>query len=229
MDDDEKIIFKFSLKKEGFRPSGDEIKVKYPIIAVLFKESGILEIRYDSINGMLVDDYKQFYKKNIGSIKAWFSTKLGIKAEKIDIYDTVKNIYESGEVNLGGQDMRFSNGSKACLEVGSDNSYTLPLLGELKEIIKQNEEEFNQCLNLRQLLETWIKGKEDEADCVWICLCWPDAQNRKTYEVRVRFVFDYFEEDETLLYHYSGVIGMERMNDVTRTIIKHLPGHQATE
>lgn len=210
--------------KTGIKASGDVLKVKYPIVVVIYHTGKelVLEIRYDSINGVLVDDYKQFYRKNISSVKAWLTSKIGIRLDNLELYDAVVRTKDSGEVKLGGQDMRFSNGAKACLEVGSDVSYTLPLLGELKEIISENEEEFNKAITIKQVLEAWIKTKEEEADYMWICLCWPDDKNRKTYEVRARFVFDYFGEDETLIYHYSGIIGTERMDNVTRTIIKNL-------
>lgn len=115
--------------------------------------------------------------------------------------------------------MRFSDGGKACLEVGSNELYTLPLLGELKNIITENHEEFNKAIAIKQMLETWINSKEEEADYSWVCLCWPDDKKRKTYDNKVRFHFDYFEEDERLLYHYSGPLGMERMNQVVRSII----------
>ena len=57
--------------------------------------------------------------------------------------------------------MRFSDGGKACLEVGSNKSYTLPLLGELRNIIEQNEDEFNKAIAIKQILEKHMMSKLD--------------------------------------------------------------------
>lgn len=219
-EDSNQVILKFTLGKKAINPeTGEELKYKYIVNAVFHLESNLLEIRYNPINGLFIDDYKSFYKKNISAVKAWINSYLGIKIEKFSIHRIIDKLKTSDTLRLEGQDMRFSDGGKACLEIGSNKSYTLPLLGELKDIINQNEEEFNKAIAIRQMLETWIESKEEEADYQWICLCWPDSKGRKTYDVKVRFQFDYFDEDESLLYHYSGPVGMERMNNVVRTII----------
>ncbi|MGL5068098.1 MAG: hypothetical protein ACRC6T_09835 [Sarcina sp.] len=215
------IILKFTLGKKSINPETEEaLKYKYTINAVFHLDSNLIEIRYNPINGLFIDDYKAFYKRNISAVKAWINSSLGIKIERFSIHRIIDSLKNSSKLRLEGQDMRFSDGGKACLEIGSNKSYALPLLGELKDIINQNEEEFNKAIAIKQMLETWIESKEEEADYQWICLCWPDDKGRKTYDVKVRFQFDYFEEDESLLYHYSGPIGMERMNNVVRTIIE---------
>lgn len=218
--DKNEIILKFTVGKKCINPDTEnELKYKYIVNVVFHLNSKIVEIRYNSINGLFVDDYKGFYKRNISAVKAWIGSFLDIKLDKFQLDNIIEKLKKSDKLRLEGQDMRFSDGGKACLEVGSNTSYTLPLLGELKNIIEQNEEEFNKAIAIKQMLETWIQSKEDEADYLWVCLCWPDENNRKTYDVKVRFQFDYFDEGESLLYHYSGPIGMERMNNVVRTII----------
>ena len=219
---DDLIMLKFSLYKEATHPQTEEkLKMKYPIIVIFYTDDNTIEIRYDSIGGLFVDDYKSFYKKNIRGIQAWISTYLEIGLENYLLDKIVNDLKNIDDIELEGQDMRFSDGGKACLEVGSNASYTLPLLGELKKIINENEEEFNNSIGIKQLLETWIKSKEDEAVYTWICLCWKNKDNIKARDVKVRFQFDYIDEDVSLLYHYSGPIGMERMNNVTRCIIKN--------
>lgn len=221
--DDSVVILKFTLGKRCINPeTEEELKYKYTINAVIHLNSKIIEIRYNPINGLFVDDYKGFYKRNIGAVKAWLSSFLELKLDKFIIDNVIEKLKKDDNLRLEGQDMRFSDGGKACLEIGSNTSYTLPLLGELKNIIEQNQEEFNKAIAIKQMLETWIESKEEEADYLWICLCWPDSNNRKTYDVKVRFQFDYFDEGESLLYHYSGPIGMERMNNVVQTIINCL-------
>lgn len=214
------VILKFSLGKMCINPETEKpLKQKYTINVVFHLNSSIVEIRYNAINGLFVDDYKGFYKRNLSSVKAWLATYLNINVEKFAIDSIVDELKKDKTLRLEGQDMRFSDGGKACLEVGSNELYTLPLLGELKNIILENQEEFNKSIAIKQILETWINSKEEEADYLWVCLCWPDDKGRKTYDVKVRFQFDYFDEDESLLYHYSGPIGMERMNKVVRSII----------
>lgn len=220
---DDVIILKFTLGKRCINPeTEEELKYKYTINAVMYLNSKIIEIRYNPINGLFIDDYKGFYRRNISAVKAWLSSFLELKLDKFIIDNVIEKLKKDENLRLEGQDMRFSDGGKACLEIGSNTSYTLPLLGELKNIIEQNQEEFNKAIVIKQILETWIDSKEEEADYLWICLCWPDSNKRKTYDVKVRFQFDYFGEGESLLYHYSGPIGMERMNNVVQTIVNCL-------
>ena len=180
------IILKFTLGKRCINPdTEEELKYKYTINAVFHLNSKIVEIRYNPINGLFVDDYKGFYKRNISAVKAWINSYLELKLDKFIIDNVIENLKKDNSLRLEGQDMRFSDGGKACLEIGSNTSYTLPLLGELKNIIEQNQEEFNKAIAIKQMLETWIESKEEEADYLWICLCWPDSNNRKTYDVKV--------------------------------------------
>jgi hypothetical protein len=221
--EDDLVMYKFSLKKKGYDPkTGEELKTKYPIVVVFYTNDNIVEIRYDSINGLFIsEDYKNFYIQNVKSIKAWIFTILGLNLKSYLLESVVSNIEKLNNVVLDGKDMRFSDGGKACLEVGSNTAYTLPLLGELKNIIKENEEIFNESINIKQMLEIWIKTKEDEADYNWVTLRWKSKDEKKTKDIKVRFLFNYIEEDVALLNHYSGLLGMERMNNVTRCIIEN--------
>lgn len=217
------IILKFALGKKCINPdTTEEKKYKYSINTVIHLNTQLIEVRYNPINGLFIDDYKGFYKKNLSAVKAWMNKYLGIKMDKFIIDPIIDKLKKDTDLRLEGQDMRFSDGSKACLEVGSNITYTLPLLGELINIMQENQDEFDKAIAIKQILETWITSKEDEADYNWVCICWPDENKRKTYDVKVRFHYDYFGEGESLLYHYSGPIGMERMNHVVQTIVKYL-------
>lgn len=218
--EDHIIIFKFLLKKETFHPEiRNDIKLKYPITAVLFLDYNILEIRYDSISGLFVENSKQFYQKNIKSVRNWFEDNMNIDIENYIIDKSINNLKDINGIVLDGKDMRFSNGGRACLEIGTNESYTLPLLGELSNIIENNKKEFDKTPLVKELLEKFIMEKENEADYNWICLCWQGKI--KSNNIKVRFQFNYIENDVCLLYHYSGPIGMERMNNVTRCIIEN--------
>lgn len=221
IEEDDLIILKFSLFKEAFHPQSEEkLKIKYPIIVVFYTNDNVVEIRYGTIKGFFVDDYHQFYSWNLKQVNTWIFQNLEIVLDNFLLEKLINDLKENEDVRLDGQDMRFSDGGTARLQVGHKVSDPLPLLGELKKLISENEE-FSESIAVQQLLETWIKSKEDEAEYKWISLCWPHKDDIKWKNVTVKFQFDYFGPDVCLLYHYSGPVGMERMNSVTRYIIKN--------
>lgn len=219
--EDDLVILKFSLSKEAVHPQTEQpLKIKYPLVAVFYTNDNVVEIRYGTIKGFFVEDYRQFYSRNLKLISSWISLNLEIGLDNFLLEKLINDIKDNEDVQLDGQDMRFSDGGTARLQVGNKVSDPLPLLGELKKLIAENEE-FSEAIAIQQLLETWINSKEDEAEYTWISLCWPHEHKVKWKNVTVKFQFDYFGPDMCLLYHYSGLVGMERMNDVTRYIIKY--------
>lgn len=84
---DNEIILKFSLGKKCINPdTEEELKQKYIINMVFHLQSNIVEIRYNAINGLFIDDYKGFYKKNISAVKAWINSFLEIKLNKFSLH-----------------------------------------------------------------------------------------------------------------------------------------------
>lgn len=134
------------------------------------------------------------------------------------IIEYIKN-NKQDEVILFGQYMELGNGGSATLEVGKNEEYVLPFLGELKQILIEYEDEFDKSPTLKEVITQFIIEKEETSNYPWIMLRWKDEI--KTRSIDVKFSFNYMQQDYCLLQHYSNAnIGMERMNYVTRYIVK---------
>lgn len=221
LEQDDLILFKFPLSFTAMHPtSGERLYLKYPIIGVVYCKEKVLEVRFNEISSLyLSKKSKDFYSENVRSVRAWFVSKFNLSISNFLLEEKVNNISNGSSIITAGKYMCFSDGGRACLELGKSD--TLPLLDELKNIIAANREEFEkpEAKVITGLLNTFISQKEEQADNKWISLCWKGE--RKIDDIKVKFTFDYIDSDVCLLFHYSGPIGMERMNHVTRCIISN--------
>ena len=124
------------------------------------------------------------------------------------------------DIKLISQYMNMKNGSKAELNVGDNEEYVLPIIGELKNIMNDLKEELDKNLKIKDALEQFIYEKEETTDYPWIEILFLNKERIKTRNNHVKFVFNYMNKNYTLItYYYNDtLIGMERMNDVTNFI-----------
>ncbi|WP_315793172.1 hypothetical protein [Paenibacillus sp. BIC5C1] len=210
-------IFKFSKVLTGFSLGvGEKKQIKYPILGIYFKNLGIFEVRLDSVRKMFRGN-EQFYEHTIDSVLKWFRDNLKCKFTPVNFPPIIEHIRKnkSDEVAVHAQSMSFKNGSRATLENGINESYVLPLLGELQELIKENQALFDKSPEIKQLLETFISETETLANLPWVTLVW---KNDKT---RVKFKFGVSDQDFTILQYYGRQSEMEKMNYVTEYIIEN--------
>lgn len=136
--------------------------------------------------------------------------------------DFMVNIYKQDTtVKLSAQYMKLPNGGNAQLEVGNNQEYILPFIGELRAMISDNQAELEKVPSFRDSLEQFMFEMEEMSDYPWIELVWENEI--KTRSNHVKFVFNHMNMPYCLIqYYYNNVlIGMERMNHVVKYIINH--------
>lgn len=217
---DQVMVLKFSMLISGYVPStGDKRQVKYPILAIYYRHLEILEIRFDQIKGYLKQD-EYFYHKQIQFVLEWISDTLNCDINELNLPPIIEYIcnLDEEDVNVHSQAMSLKSGGKAVLDTGVNENYVLPLLGELKELIKANEALFNKNNEIKTLLDNFILETEVTSDLPWISLVWKDSKSKGTI---VKFNHNYMNQGYTLLQYYGLQTEMERMNNVTEYIIRN--------
>lgn len=214
------ILIKFSRLLSGFTPgTGEKKQIKYPILGVYFKHLGILEVRFDNAKAYYHDN-EYFYHKQVAFVLSWFKLYAGFEIKDINLTSIINyiNKQEQDEVNVYSQAMSLPSGGKAVLEAGENENYTLPLIGELKELIKTNEELFEGSPKIKELLETFISETEAKSDLPWISLIWKGQGKEKDKGIHVKFKHNYMNQGYTLLHYHGLQSDMEKMNYVTEYI-----------
>ncbi|WP_407545345.1 hypothetical protein, partial [Priestia sp. HNGD-A6] len=214
-------ILKFSKLLTGYVPgTGTKKQIKYPILAVYLKHLGVLEIRLDQVRTYFQED-DFFYHEQINFILKWFQENIDCDIENINLPPIIEHIgkKDQDEVNVHAQAMSLKSGGKAVLETGLNENYILPLLGELKELIKSNEDLFEKSPEIKLLLDKFISETESTADLPWISLIWKGKN--KTKGNIVKFKHNYMNQGYTLLQYYGLQTDMEKMDNVTEYIINN--------
>lgn len=181
-------------------------------------EDNILEIRFDSIrhdptvsigmNGIIVTE----------CIK-WLKDVLGISlftCEHTKLISTIKD-NPDGSVCIYKQMMELSSGGSAELTASEQTDYVLPFIGELRELISENEPIFDQSEEIKRLLLQYLEDKETTAHYPYVYIKWVRPIDSESYIVKI--IFDYFQQKYTLMQHISGNckdFGKERMNNAIK-------------
>lgn len=214
---EEKYMFKFSLlRRSKLFEDPQEEYIKYTILAIYYKELGIFEIRVDDIPSKYRnDDY--FYANQVKSVVAWFRENLEITLSTLNyryIIEKIKNSYE-GKISSCMVSMNTQNKSKATLTAAIGDEPILPILGELKELLSENEEIFNEESKARVILEEFIDNIESTSDLPREALFWHD-----TKEI-TEFIYDYKGNDFCMLCYRGREQSTRRMEDVARLLIEN--------
>lgn len=229
----DEILLKFNLKIQAQNVTDEIIKRKYSIVVLIKQEECILEIRFNPLERIF--DKNRF--RYVYSALAWVREYLNINVTPIDFRETTEYLKLNGNQNkivLSGEDMRMSSGGKATIDVGNDEKQILPFIGELKEIIKNNEQLFQTAPEIKKILEDFIYEKENMSDFPWVKFRFQHI------EAEVKFIFDYDNEGMCLLQHlYSHLkanSGRERMdyvsgiiNDTRKLVEKNKANRYGTE
>ncbi|WP_458412745.1 hypothetical protein ACNQFZ_18335 [Schinkia sp. CFF1] len=226
-DVDENIfILKFSRLLSGFSPdTQNKLTLKYPILAVIYKDLNILELRFEQVKGYLRGNNEYFYVKQTDAVLDWLEENLNCEIEAINISPVIEHISkkDTKEVYVSAQAMNLKSKKKAILDTGENDEDVLPLLGELKALIKENQDLFEKSddtIEIKEILENFILETEEKSDLPWISLTWKNESKSKA--IKVKFQFNYNNQDYSLLqYYFSNKNEMERMNYVTRYLIEN--------
>lgn len=213
------VYVKFVLQKSYYDSSdGIQINYRFPIVIYFDLEHNILEIRFDSIrhdptvsigmNGIIVTE----------CIK-WLKDVLGISlftCEHTKLISTIKD-NPDGSVCIYKQMMELSSGGSAELTASEQTDYVLPFIGELRELISENEPIFDQSEEIKRLLLQYLEDKETTAHYPYVYIKWVRPIDSESYIVKI--IFDYFQQKYTLMQHISGNckdFGKERMNNAIK-------------
>lgn len=218
-------ILLFNKKYEAIHPqTGDELLLHYPVILVFHKELKMIEIRFDTVKRLFTggDRDQTIYTGLIKEILEYIKEKYEIELKPLDLDFMVELAKkdENEDLKLISQYMNLATGGKAQLAVGNNEEYVLPIIGELKNIINDLKEELDKNLKIKDALEQFIFEKEETTDYPWIEVLFLNKEKIKTRNNHVKFTFNYMSKQYTLITYYynDALIGMERMNDVTRFI-----------
>lgn len=222
---DNDVILLFDRKFEAVHPqTEEELLLHYPIVIVLHKENNIIELRFDSIKRLFIENENNqtLYIEIIDQVVTYFNDNYNIKLIPMDL-TFMKNIADddhNSNIKLISQYMNMKNGGKAELNVGNNEEYVLPFIGELKNLMNDLKEELDKNIKIKDALEQFIYEKEETTDYPWIEVLFLDEEGIKTRNNHVKFTFNYMNKNYCLITYYynSTLIGMERMNNVTRFI-----------
>lgn len=215
-----KTILKFSFLYKS--KDGNDTRIKYPVLAIIHKDLNILEIRFDTIP-FSYKSSESFYMKVIGNVKSWITSVLNLgisESEKevtvddINFQAVVKYMRDEkiDEVTIVALKMR-RNGMVAYLDASANEELTIPILGELKELLKNNRELLDTCPDIRNLLYGFINKIEDTSDLPSVKILWHEKK------VKVLLTHNYQGETYTLFKYYDELNDTEMMNYVTEYLI----------
>lgn len=195
----------------------------YPILIRFFEKNNsiFMEITLDKISNKYHGGATNFYQQSINYIYEWMIATVGLDVAPIDFSQVVNSLVESDddEVAKTGQKMEMATGGNATLDAGRDDTFTLPILGDLKKLLTDNAylfSESEQTAAIKLLLDDFIDTTEQTSELPWVALTWPD--DVKSKNIKVRFNFSpQTNQPYTLLYFYqtsSGRGGMINVEDI---------------
>nr|WP_243126360.1 hypothetical protein [Acetivibrio ethanolgignens] len=214
------VLQKVCLQSETF----DQIVYRYPIVIYINPSINILEIRYDSMRYSYNEQVdRDSYSKIVTTCIEWIKDTLELELFVCEHTDTIKiiNDIQNTEVRMYKQMMEMKSGGSAELTASENGDYLLPFIGELRELIDENEELFNEADEVKQLLLQYLYEKEATASYPYIYVKWVKPVEPQSYIVKL--TFDYFNDKYTLLQHITGNckdLGMGRMNDAIEYLSK---------
>lgn len=221
--DDERYYLKYNLAYSALHPkTGEELLLKYPFLVVFHKETQIVEFRYDVLKRMFIlDQERDSYVYLIDTMIDILSKKYSCRLTGMDLNYMISVAKDNNDSKLIAQYMKLNTGQYAQLEVGHNQEYLLPFIGELKTIILAHNDELDKVPLFKETLEQFMYEKEEMSDYPWIEVLWENEI--KTRSIHVKFIFNYMNKEYGLIQHYYSnvLVGMERMNYVVDYIASH--------
>lgn len=214
------VLQKAYLHSETF----EQINYRYPIVVYINTSIHLLEIRYDSMRYSYNEQVdRDAYSKIVSYCIEWIKNTLGLKLFTCEHTDTIKiiNDIQNTDVRMYKQMMEMKSGGSAELKASENGDYLLPFIGEIRELIDENEELFSEAYEVKQLLLQYLNEKEATASYPYIYVKWVKPVETQSYIVKI--TFDYFNGKYTLLQHITGSckdLGMGRMNDAIEYLSK---------
>lgn len=222
---EKRVFLKFVLQKSYMTPETFEmIDYRYPIIIYFDTESKVLEIRYDATKYRYSSSTQiGVYEKIVNDCIEWLKNDLILELYDCNHMDIIKVVNDTDDkIKMFKQMMNMSSGGAAELTASESEDYVLPFIGELRELIDENEELFNQSEEIKELLTQYLDDKEATASYPYIYIKCIKAVETESYIVKI--IFDYLNRKYTLLQHNIGnckCLEVERMNDVIEYLCRN--------
>lgn len=179
-----------------------------------------LEIDVDNIATYFRNGREDFFTYIINKISEWIETVGLLAVQPVDLVEVLEKFKEEGEglsyPKASAQKMVLSTGSQAILDSADAEEILLPILGELKILITDNQLLFDQAPEIQRLLEDFIRETEIEAELPWMTFTWDNKVKSK--KVQVKFIFS--DTPYTLLSYYTHTKGRSGMRDVIESLLK---------
>ena len=136
-EDGDRCYLKFNLAYATVHPvTREELLLKYPILIVFHNKSKIIEFRYDVLKKVFVLDQEQdSYIYMIDSLRDILQNTYSCTLHGLDLNYMINVAKNNDDVKLIAQYMKINTGQYAQLEVGNNQEYILPFIGELKNIL----------------------------------------------------------------------------------------------
>ncbi|KOC53957.1 hypothetical protein ADU90_03990 [Clostridium botulinum] len=161
-----------------------------------------------------------FYNSIVNGVIGWIEGLIKLKLQKVELKPKVKKIIEQynnntedAEVIPIRRDVFLKDGSKVVLDVDANKEFIVPIIGDLKFIINNNEEEKEKALNIISQIEKLI-SKVEEGDVPKVSLFWKDK------DIILGIAHDYKEKGYSLLHYYGEIKSSEKMDYVREYLIK---------
>lgn len=220
--DSDTILLKFVTQKHYLASETLAMPIvtdyRYPIVISINLKLSLLEIRYDAYKYSSDYDYAS-YESCVHFFIAWLKKELHLKLYSCDseyFMDTVKADSENS-VKVFRQMMALSSGGAAELTAANGDDCILPFVGEIKQLIEENEELFSRSTDVKDLLLKYIYEKESTAEYPYVYLKWNNSVETKVFIVKV--TFNQQPGSNIILQHLTGKckdLRKGRMDDALR-------------
>ncbi|WP_332856781.1 hypothetical protein [Clostridium paraputrificum] len=201
--------------------SGKKVHIRYPLLMVINKKYNILEYRFDRIIHKKDD---VFYSRTIDGISDYCS-KLNLDIVPYELgaplAEIVKNYPKDAEEEVCS--MGFPGEKGVIVKYGKNR--TMPVLGELEELVQNNEDIFGE--KAKEIIDGFIFEKKVLSSKHYREIKWlNNAYNGNTSDenkkfLKTKIIFNYKGKHRDLIdFHYSNLNDMERMNNVIEFIDK---------
>ncbi len=214
------VMIKVSFAEEFYNFEGKALQCKYIVLVIFHTDCQIVELRYDSIPS----EYNSatFYIDRIIFVKQWLVQIFNVDfiSEQMEqgiayIVAHERKIADEGNFYISGKNLTFGDGGSASLRIGNGDSMVVPLLGELKNLLDDYEDEFEKSPILKCAFVNFLEDREQNAELPCIYLRW--LSGKKHPEVKVEFNYLGQSGCRILFYAKNDIRG-EEMSYVTRYI-----------
>ena len=214
------FFVKFVLQKTCFQgETYKQVDYRYPILIYIDEKTGVIEIRYDSVKYNYQQTENDVYANLVSACLKWIIESLGVDLFTCEHSNTIDVVNDKSDssVRMYKQMMDLKSGASAELKAAEGRDAVLPFVGELRELIGENEELFVNAIDVKDLLMKYLNDIEATARYPYIYIKWENAVESQSFIVKI--TFDYLSQKYTLLQHLTGTcndLGMERMNNAIK-------------